>query len=181
MTIIPLQYEGQPVAFNDDGWLHATKIAERFGRNLRHWLDSPETLAYVRALDEFLNPMAGKSTISNVRNSAYLNTRRGNGGGTWLHPKLAVMFARWLDARFALWCDLQIDDLLHCVHPARDQFRQACARLEDGRTRASEGARAMARWRWDRPQLEREVAAWCDQLQLLPSLLAKKEAAHEAA
>lgn len=39
-------------------------------------------------------------------------TKRGaptNGGGTWLHPKLAVMFARWLDAKFAIWCGLQID------------------------------------------------------------------------
>lgn len=42
-------------------------------------------------------------------------TKRGaptNGGGTWLHPKLAVMFARWLDAKFAVWCDLQIGALL---------------------------------------------------------------------
>lgn len=42
-------------------------------------------------------------------------TKRGaptNGGGTWLHPKLAVMFARRLDAKFAIWCGLQIDTLL---------------------------------------------------------------------
>ncbi|SEJ57207.1 KilA-N domain-containing protein [Azotobacter beijerinckii] len=110
--IIPFDYEGQPVRFNGEGWLHATEIAERFGKRLDHWLDNAETLDYIRALDELQHPDAGPSTISNPRKSGYLNTRRGNNGGTWLHPKLAVAFARWLDARFAVWCDMKIDSLL---------------------------------------------------------------------
>ena len=32
--------------------------------------------------------------------------------GTWLHPKLAVAFARWCDIDFALWCDEQIEALI---------------------------------------------------------------------
>lgn len=36
-----------------------------------------------------------------------------NGGGTWLHPKLAVAFARWLSVEFAVWCDLTIDSLIN--------------------------------------------------------------------
>jgi KilA-N domain len=35
-----------------------------------------------------------------------------NGGGTWLHPKLAIDFARWLSPDFAVWCDLQIEKIL---------------------------------------------------------------------
>ncbi|MDV7211070.1 KilA-N domain-containing protein [Azotobacter beijerinckii] len=110
--IVPFEYRGQPVRFNGDGWLHATEIAERFGKRLDHWLENAETLEYVRALDEIQNPGAGPSAIPNTRKSGYLKTRRGNNGGTWLHPKLAVMFARWLDAKFAVWCDMQIDALL---------------------------------------------------------------------
>jgi hypothetical protein len=110
--IIPFDYEGQPVRFNADGWLHATEIAERFGKHLRNWLDSAETLEYVRALDELQHPDDGPSAISNVRDSGYLKTRRGNNGGTWLHPKLAVAFARWISPKFAAWCDMQIDALL---------------------------------------------------------------------
>lgn len=30
--------------------------------------------------------------------------------GTWLHPKLAVAFARWLSDEFAVWCDLTLDN-----------------------------------------------------------------------
>ena len=35
-----------------------------------------------------------------------------NGGGTWLHPKLAIHFARWLDPKFAVWCDEQIEHII---------------------------------------------------------------------
>ncbi len=111
-AIIPHDYQGQQVRFDADGWLHATAIAERFGKRLDHWLENAETLEYMRALDEVHNPSTGPSTISNTRKSGYLKTRRGNNGGTWLHPKLAVAFARWLDAKFAVWCDMQIDALL---------------------------------------------------------------------
>jgi len=110
--IIPFDYQGQPVRFNSEGWFFATEVAERFGKRLDHWLDNAETLDYVRALDELQHPAGGPSTISNPRISGYLKTRRGNTGGTWLHPKLAVMFSRWCDAKFAVWCDMQIDALL---------------------------------------------------------------------
>ena len=41
-------------------------------------------------------------------------TKRGwanNFGGTWLRPKLAVAFARWLSSVFAAWCYVQMDAL----------------------------------------------------------------------
>jgi hypothetical protein len=53
-------------------------------------------------------------------------TKRGSpdtGGGTWLHPKLAVAFARWLNVRFGIWCDQQIDGLLRGQHPHHDWLR----------------------------------------------------------
>lgn len=39
-------------------------------------------------------------------------TSRGNAGGTWLHPDLVVFFARWLDPKFAVFCDAVIHDLI---------------------------------------------------------------------
>ncbi len=125
--IIPFDYDGQPVQFNRDGWLHATEVAERFGKRLDHWLENAETLEYVRALDEIQNPGAELPAISNTRNSGYLKTRRGNNGGTWLHPKLAVMFARWLDAKFAVWCDMQIDALLRGAGQSWGDARRGAA------------------------------------------------------
>jgi hypothetical protein len=96
-------YNGQPVHFNEAGWFNATEVAQRFGKRLDHWLANNETKTYLSALGEALN----------TRNLGdFVRTQRGRNGGTWLHPKLAVIFARWLDMRFAVWCDLQIDHIL---------------------------------------------------------------------
>lgn len=97
------EYLGQPITYQEDGWFNATQAAAQFGKRVDHWLDNKETKEYINALCE----------ISNTRKSGYLRTQRGNTGGTWLHPKLAVNFARWLDAKFAVWCDAQIDNIIH--------------------------------------------------------------------
>jgi len=102
-NVIATDYNGTPVAFTGDGWFNATAAAKRFGKRLDHWLASPETRQYMAALAEVLKyPDSGD----------LIRAQRGRAGGTWLHPKLAVTFARWCDARFAVWCDLQIDHIL---------------------------------------------------------------------
>ncbi|PXX97360.1 KilA-N domain-containing protein [Halomonas sp. LBP4] len=103
-NIVPFEYQGQPVRFNTDGWINATDVAKRFDRLPNEWLRVEETKRYMDALAAALN--AGES-----RN--LVRTSRGRNGGTWLHPKLAVAFARWLDMRFSVWCDAQIDKLIH--------------------------------------------------------------------
>ena len=107
--IIPFDYEGQAVRFNADGWLHATEIAERFGKKPAHWFELDSTKEYIERLAERMaKSNIGKSDITLVK------TRRGNTAtsGTWLHPKLAVKFARWLSVDFEIWCDEQVDALL---------------------------------------------------------------------
>lgn len=107
--IVPFDYDGQQVRFNADGWLHATEIAERFGKKSAHWLELDSTKEYIGKLSE-------RMAASNVEKSdiTLFITRRGNSksSGTWLHPKLAVKFARWLSVDFEIWCDEQIDALL---------------------------------------------------------------------
>jgi hypothetical protein len=107
--IIPFDYEGQTVRFNADGWLHATEIAESFGKEPAQWLRLDSTKEYIERL-------SGRMGKSNVGKShiTLVTTRRGNTAtsGTWLHPKLAVKFARWLSVDFEIWCDEQVDALL---------------------------------------------------------------------
>lgn len=55
------------------------------------------------------------ATLKSAKNAEYLTASRGRYGGTWAHPKLAVFFARWLDVRFAVWCDAVIEDILKGV------------------------------------------------------------------
>lgn len=98
--IIPLAYEGQDLRFNADGWINATEAAARFTKLPHEWLRLPDTAAYLEALAK-----CGKIP-------QLVRTQRGRNGGTWLHPKLAVAFARWLSVDFAVWCDEQVDALL---------------------------------------------------------------------
>ena len=101
-AIITKTYQDHSIAYQEDGWFNATQAAAKFGKRVDHWLGTKETQEYIAALCE----------DSNTRKDGYLKTKRGNNGGTWLHPKLAVMFARWLDVRFSIWCDMQIDDII---------------------------------------------------------------------
>lgn len=107
-ALIIEQYEGQPVHFMGDGWFNATGPAKRFKKKPAKWLELPSTKSYIAALAKALG-------ISNVRESDIGLVRTQRGGiapGTWLHPKLAVAFSRWLSDDFAVWCDLQIDQII---------------------------------------------------------------------
>lgn len=119
MKLLTADYQGSAVSFRDDGWFNATQAARKYGKRPNDWLMLAETLDYIAALNLFSN--TGQNGIWQV-------SKRGNNGGTWLHPKLAVRFAQWLDVRFAVWCDMQIDAILRgtAVRPriARRGLRQ---------------------------------------------------------
>ena len=98
--ILKAEFNGSPMQFNDDGWFNATAAAERFNKDLSNWVRSVDAVSYIDAL-------------KSVENTDYVVTKKGRNGGTWLHPDLAVVFARWLDVRFAVWCDQQIKAIIY--------------------------------------------------------------------
>lgn len=156
-NVIPFHYQGQPVRFNSDGWINATDIAKRMSKRLDKWLDTQETQEYIAALGRHLNtPKKGD----------LIQAARGRGGGTWLHPKLAVAFARWVSADFAVWADLHIDALLRGELNEKQQFDRACRLYSDAKEMASASGRQLARWRIAKPGLEHQVEFWRDQLQM---------------
>jgi len=112
--LINLEYNGIEVNLTEDGWFNATNAAERYGKRPVDWIKQKEIQDYVARLCEFYK----------VSQNHFIKTRRGkNVGGTWLHPRLAVPFARWCDVDFAIWCDDQIDKLLRGKHPHFDWKR----------------------------------------------------------
>lgn len=166
-NVIPFSYQGQPVRFNTDGWINATEAAGRFGKKPAHWLELDSTKEYIKKLSARMAiGNVGKSDITLV----LAKRGRSSDSGTWLHPKLAVKFARWLSIDFEIWCDEQIDALLHGDLNVRQRFDQACRRLDGRRDLASAGGRELARWRWDKPGLEHEVDHWREQMQLVLGL-----------
>lgn len=162
-NVIPITYEGQAVQFSVDGWLHATAIAFRFGKEPAQWLRLDSTKEYVQRLSERMGKSnVGKSHITLVR------TRRGNStsSGTWLHPKLAVKFARWLSVDFEIWADEQIDALLRGTQSALDTFNRACKKYDDGEALASVHGRGLSAWKRQKPLLIGEVERGRNLLQM---------------
>lgn len=162
-NVIPFHYNGQSVRFNSEGWINATDVAKRFGKRPVDWLKQGETKEYLNALAEALTCDAG----SLVETS---KARSDRGGGTWFHPKLAVAFARWLDLKFAVWCDLHIDALLRGELSEKQAFDQACKQLEDGRQLASLHGKGLANWKCKKPALEHRVDEMRDRLQMVLGL-----------
>ncbi len=99
------------VSFTTAAWFDATQVAKFFNKQPKEWLRLTSTIEYIDQFIEFQigeNPTFDKNQLVIIKKGS-----SENGGGTWFHPKLAVPFARWLDARFAVWCDLQIEKILH--------------------------------------------------------------------
>ncbi|WJM52033.1 KilA-N domain-containing protein [Pseudomonas asiatica] len=98
--LITREYNGNVFTFREDGYFNMTDAAQAYGKQLNNFWISPATKEYMGALQETLD--------SNV---SLVEAKRGV--GTWAHPKLAVFFARWLDVKFAVFCDMVIDDILN--------------------------------------------------------------------
>lgn len=107
--LITKDYQGMSFTFREDGYFNMTKAAAHFGKQLQHFWNSPDTRNYCFALSEMVGI---KTSESDDLSYGLAIAKRGNGGGTFAHPKLAVFFARWLDVRFAVWCDAIIEDIL---------------------------------------------------------------------
>jgi len=115
MNAITLKWEGIDLHANRDAWFNATEIAEAHGKRLDKFWEREETREYLDALCEILNtPKTGnlEKPFSLKDYPAFIKTRRGKYGGTWLHPDLMVCFARWISPRFSVWCDQTIKRLL---------------------------------------------------------------------
>ena len=114
--LITAHYGEMFVLFQADGFINATAIAKQFGKKTEHYLRTNETKAYIAALQKYLFPFENSVTLKRVTEQNQLVIVKQGGHpeeqGTWLHPKLAIHFARWLNADFAVWCDLQIEKIL---------------------------------------------------------------------
>lgn len=122
--IITLDYEGMPVTFTEDGFFNATEVAAKYGKKPAHWLRTKDAKEYIDAMIRFAHRATSQVAIRQLgipRGASFddlvVVAHGGADNGTWLHPKLAVAFARWLNPDFAVWCDDQIDLLIHGQNP----------------------------------------------------------------
>ena len=107
--IITQKFDKLQVFFNKKDnflYLNATQIAKKYNKKPADWLKTKEIKEYLEAI----------CRKDNIPNGDLVVIRRGgndkNAQGTWIHKKLIILFARWLSADFAVWCDTQIETLL---------------------------------------------------------------------
>ncbi len=103
----PYSHNGHTIniQFTADAFFNATAAAKAFGKSPKDWLKTEETKEYILAIRRKI--LVEENQLVKVVNGA-----PSNGGGTWIHPKLGVHFARWLNADFAVWADEQIAMIL---------------------------------------------------------------------
>lgn len=108
MNAIKHTYKGFDIEFEVlDGAVmaNATKMCQAFGKRPIDWLRLPQTNRYIDAV---------KVKCENL--TSLVDTRRGNfsssSQGTWIHEKLILKLAQWLDVDFEIWCDERVAELI---------------------------------------------------------------------
>lgn len=104
-TITLESFSGHSISFKGDAWVNATQMAKPFGKACADFLRLASTDAFIKCLAADL-AKDGNPHVSCV------DVARGAGGGTWMHPDLALEFARWLSPEFAIWCNRVIRRIL---------------------------------------------------------------------
>lgn len=96
-------YNDLDVIFTEDAYVNITPIAKYYKKRPNDYLRLTRTEEYIQALAGKLSSAGNPVDV----NSLVITVEGGfsNGNGTWLHPKLVIDFARWLNPEFALWCD----------------------------------------------------------------------------
>ena len=107
----PYSHNGQTIniQFTTDAFFNATAAAKPFGKSPKDWLKNEDTQDYIGAI---------RRKLLLEQNQLVVSKHGGNKPGTWLHPKLGIYFARWLNADFAVWADEQIALILSGTYVA---------------------------------------------------------------
>lgn len=167
-TLKTVNFDGLPVAFTENGYLNATMIAKHYGKRVKDYLRNERTQDYIRALNEHLSEAVKTASQSDginlpsEQNQLVMVVKGGNPTeqGTWLHPKLAIDFARWLNPRFAVWCDMQIEQMVTgSVQSLTAQITQTSLTLEHVNGNLSNAGRYLVvHGKKTKPQLKAKLA-----------------------
>lgn len=95
-----------------DGFINGTAMCVAHGKDISDWLKTDDTWELVVALADDLgvelkSHKSGNSVYTRVSSSypSLVVVRRGSpavGGGTWIHPDLAIQLAQWCNKPFAI-------------------------------------------------------------------------------
>jgi len=95
-ALVSRSWNGTPISRRvTDGYVNATAMCKANNKQWSKYRESDRCQTYLDALAE----------TSGIRMFDLIESRQGQGGGTWVHPQVAVDLARWISAPFAVWMD----------------------------------------------------------------------------
>ncbi|WP_094591381.1 KilA-N domain-containing protein [Vulcanococcus limneticus] len=97
-ALISRSWNGTPISRRTtDGYVNATAMCKANGKRWKDYRESDRCQLYLDALE----------SVAGISVHALVESRSGGagGGGTWVHPQVAVDLARWISAPFAVWMD----------------------------------------------------------------------------
>jgi hypothetical protein len=103
------------ISFDDSVYINATEASKLWGKSrqiLSNFINDHVKPYAKKLINAGIIPSQENLDLADlviVRKGGNDATKK----GTWLHPKLAVMFARWLSIDFEIWCDQKINELLY--------------------------------------------------------------------
>jgi len=125
MEIQKYKYSGSDfsceVAFDGNLFVNATEIYQAAGKSHSTFVSFKNRTLIPRAqklIDMGAIPMSQNETSADnqvVTVDDLIITRKGGNDkdfqGTWIHPKLRMIFSRWMSEEFDIWCDMKIEEL----------------------------------------------------------------------
>lgn len=100
-------YNGTQITFatseKEGIMVNATDMAKPFGKRVQHYLSTEQSRLFLEALSQSRN-IGFEKLVAVIKG--------GNAPGTWMHEDVALEFARWLNPRFAIWCNDRIKELM---------------------------------------------------------------------
>lgn len=90
-------FEGQEITISEDGMWNATQMCKKFNKKVNDFFRLQQT-------DRFLESLKKKHNFSD---SDLIRTAQGGNNqseqGTWVHRKIALKLAAWLNTDFEVW------------------------------------------------------------------------------
>ena len=113
-NLLQRTYLGKQFIFTSNGWINATQTLKVLTtKRLDGFMKSKYFKEYLDAFCKY-HQLNYEDVVKTVKGNFGKSdpTKRGITQGTYFHPDLVVLFARWINPDFAVWCDDIIKQIL---------------------------------------------------------------------
>jgi hypothetical protein len=106
LSVFNKNYNGRAIRIREDKYVCLTDMAIASGKRYYDWSQLKGTIEYLAEFSELTGILA--DDLIATSDNTVANEHR----GTWAHPKIAIRFAQWCSAKFAIQVDFWIDELM---------------------------------------------------------------------